>query len=92
MALSSQETAWLGNFQRRFNDLAEVITLLKGDKHTYTKRVYSALTDPDLGTVELTAAQLSSGINFVTEIENLLAGLATNTQDWQATLEQVRRI
>lgn len=94
MALSNQERAFLNNFQREFNDLSDIITKLKANAVLYAKRPFTGIPDVDgLDEIELSNAKLTAGVNLVTEISNLLGGLIVNDeQDWQAALDQIRRL
>jgi hypothetical protein len=92
MALSNQEKAWLQNFQGDFDKLADLLERLEGRRKIYVSRVYSGLTDPDLAEVEITAAQLSDGINMVTELTDFLGNEPVTQGDWQGIMDRIRRL
>ena len=93
MALSNQEKAFLNNFQTGFNTLALLLTDLEQLRQIYVKRSYSSLIDNDLAAFEITATNLSDGINMADELVNSFLANQTVTQgDWQGIMDRIRRL
>lgn len=93
MALSNQEKAFLQNFQTNFDKLAILLADIEQLRQVYVKRTYSSMIDADLLEFEITATQLSDGINMANELTNkLLANLAVTTGDWQGIMDRIRRL
>jgi hypothetical protein len=93
MALTDQQKAFLNNFQIGQNNLALQLADLEQLRKLYIKRGYSSIPDADLAEFEITAINLSDGINLVNEIaNNFLANNPITQGDWQGILDRIRRL
>lgn len=93
MAITNQQRAFLQNYQTGCDKLALLLADLEQLRNVYVKRTYSAISDDDLAEFEITAAQLSDGINMTNELVNkFLVNLAVTTGDWQGIMDRIRRL
>lgn len=95
MALSLQENQFVIEITGKMSELTDILSELEESRKVYFSRSYSGLSDSDLAEsgLDLTAAQLTAGINMIDEINNkFLANLAVTTGDWQSVMDQLRRL
>ncbi|MHC4617955.1 MAG: hypothetical protein ACYTEQ_09400 [Planctomycetota bacterium] len=92
MALTSQQQAFLQNFQTDFNKLALLLADIEQLRQIYDKRSYSTIDDADLAEVEITATQLSDAINMAAAFNDFLGNVAVAAGDRQGVMDRIRRL